>query len=215
MKEYSEIVSFAAQNNMPGFAFRLSAILRNDNGEIILGGLYPIPNWDVSNFKISDKALLYSISRQESVFNPRANTYANALGLMQVLPSTAAFIMKDRLYRYNQKKNLLYNPKHNLKIGAKYIDFLLGLDIVSNDIINMLASYNAGPGNFKKWTSNKLQKEKDPLFMIETLPARQTRNYIKLVLTNLWIYRIRLKEKPYIIPSLAMGEKTNFITRKQ
>ena len=215
VKEYSEIVSFAAQNNMAGFAFRLSAILRNDHGKIILGGLYPIPNWDVSNFKISDKALLYSISRQESGFNPRAKSYANALGLMQVLPSTAAFIMKDRLYRYNQKKNLLYNPKHNLEIGAKYIHFLLGLDIVKNDLINMLASYNAGPGNFKKWTSKKFDKEKDPIFMIETLPARQTRNYIKLVLTNLWIYRIRLKEKPYIIPSLAMGEKTNFITRKQ
>ena len=67
----------------------------------------------------------------------------------------------------------------------------------------MLASYNAGPGNLNKWTKNLLPIEKDPLFMIEVLPARQTRNYIKLVLTNLWIYRIRLKQKPYIIPTEA------------
>ena len=46
--------------------------------------------------------------------------------------------------------------------------------------------------------------------MIETLPARQTRNYIKLVLTNLWIYRLRLNEKPYIIPILAAGGKPYF-----
>ena len=41
--------------------------------------------------------------------------------------------------------------------------------------------------------------------MIETLPARQTRNYIKLVLTNLWIYKIRLNEKPDLLFKLASG----------
>ena len=53
----------------------------------------------------------------------------------------------------------------------------------------MLASYNAGPGNFKKWTKNRNYKYKDTLLMLESLPARETRNYIKLVLTNLWVYK--------------------------
>ena len=97
--------------------------------------------------------------------------------------------MNDKLYRYRSKKYLLYNLNHNLKIGAKYIDFLLGLDLINNNVLKMLASYNAGPGNFKKWSKNAHYKEKEPLLMIESLPARQTRNYIKLVLTNLWIYR--------------------------
>ena len=201
-KEYPQIISFASNNNMPGFAFRLSAILRNDYNKILLGGLYPVPDWDVSNLPIKDKSLLFSISRQESGFNPRAKSYANALGLMQVLPSTASFIMKDRAYR---KKEILFDEEKNLFVASKYIQFLFELDIVNKDVSKMLASYNAGPGNFSKWSKNFYTTEMDPIFMIETLPARQTRNYIKLVLTNLWIYKIRLKEKPNLLFKLASG----------
>ena len=215
INEYPQIVSFAANYNMPGLAFRVSALLRNDYGKILLGGLYPIPKWKTNTYKIKDKALLYSISRQESGFNPRAKSYANALGVMQVLPSTAAFIMNDKFYRYRSKKHLLYNLNNNLKIGAKYIDFLLGLDLIDNNVLKMLASYNAGPGNFKKWSKKAHYKEKEPLLMIESLPARQTRNYIKLVITNLWIYRFRLNEDPYIIPALASGDNTSIKMRRR
>ena len=201
-KEYPQIISFASNNNMPGFAFRLSAILRNDYNKILLGGLYPVPDWDFSTLPIKDKSLLLSISRQESGFNPRAKSYANALGLMQVLPSTASFIMKDRAYR---KKEILFDEEKNLFVASKYIQFLFELDIVKKDVSKMLASYNAGPGNFSKWSKNFYTTEIDPIFMIETLPARQTRNYIKLVLTNLWIYKIRLKEKPNLLFKLASG----------
>ena len=201
-REYPQIISFASNNNMPGFAFRLSAILRNDYNEILLGGLYPVPDWDFSTLPIKDKSLLFSISRQESGFNPRAKSYANALGLMQVLPSTASFIMKDRAYR---KKEILFNEEKNLFVASKYIQFLFELDIINKDVSKMLASYNAGPGNFSKWSKNFHTTEIDPIFMIETLPARQTRNYIKLVLTNLWIYKIRLKEKPNLLFKLASG----------
>ena len=201
-EEYPEIISFASKNNMPGFAFRLSAILRNDHNKIILGGLYPVPNWNLTSLPIKDKSLLFSISRQESGFNPRAKSYANALGLMQVLPSTASFIMKNRAYR---KKEMLYDEEINLYVASKYIRFLLNLDIIQNDVSKMLASYNAGPGNFSKWSKNFHKADNDPIFMIETLPARQTRNYIKLVLTNLWIYKIRLNEKPNLLFKLASG----------
>ncbi len=214
IKEYPLIISFATTNKLPGLAFRLSAILRNDHGLIYLGGLYPLPNWNIDAAYVKDKALIYSISRQESGFNPRAKSSANALGLMQVLPSTAAFIMKNKTYRYKSKRDLLYNAEKNIVIGTRYIKFLLSLDIIDNNVVKMLASYNAGPGNFKKWTSDKkIIKNSDSLFLIETLPARQTRNYIKLVLTNLWIYRYRLNEAPYLIPALASGDEIKFIPR--
>ena len=201
-KEYPEIISFASKYNMPGFAFRMAAILRNDYNKILLGGLYPIPDWNFSSLPIKDKSLLFSITRQESGFNPRAKSYANALGLMQVLPSTASFIMKNRAYR---KKEILFDEEKNLYVASKYIQFLFQLDIIKKDVSKMLASYNAGPGNFTKWSKNFYTSEIDPIFMIETLPARQTRNYIKLVLTNLWIYKIRLNEKPHLLFKLASG----------
>jgi soluble lytic murein transglycosylase-like protein len=88
--------------------------------------------------------------------------------------------------------------------------FLLDLPNVNHDLMWMLASYNAGPGNFKKWTKNKKYKENDSLLMLESLPARETRNYIKLVLTNLWIYKIRFKQDNSILSVLASGKPINF-----
>ena len=209
--EYPQLLSFASKNNMPGLTFRLAAILRNDHGKILLGGLYPIPSWKMNTSDLKDKALVYAIARQESGFNPRARSSSKAMGVMQIIPSTAAFITKNREYRLRRSKNhLLYNPPHNIYIGLKYMKFLLNLPIVNQDLMWMLASYNAGPGNFKKWTKNKEYKSNDSLLMLESLPARETRNYIKLVLTNLWIYKIRFKQENNILSALASGKPIDF-----
>ncbi len=204
---YPKLLSFTSKNNMPGLTFRLAAILRNDHNQILIGGLYPIPSWKMNTSDLKDKALLYSIARQESGFNPRARSSSKAMGVLQIIPSTAAFIMKNREYRLRRSKNhLLYNPQHNINIGSKYIKFLYDLPIVNNDLMWVLASYNAGPGNFKKWTKDKNYKYSDTLLMLESLPARETRNYIKLVLTNLWIYKTRFNQDNSVLLSLASGK---------
>ncbi len=211
VKDYPQLLSFISKNNMPGLTFRLAAILRNDYGQIHLGGLYPIPSWKMNTSDLKDRALVYAIARQESGFNPRAKSSSKAMGVLQIIPSTAAFIMKNREYRLRRSKNhLLYNPPHNVLIGSKYIEFLLNLPIVNQDLMWMLASYNAGPGNFKKWTKDKNYKYKDTLLMLESLPARETRNYIKLVLTNLWIYKIRFNQDNNILNTLASGKPIDF-----
>ena len=129
------------------------------------------------------------------------------MGILQIIPSTAAFVMKNREYRLRRSKNhLLYDPSHNIYIGLKYIKFLFNLPIVNNDLMWMLASYNAGPGNFKKWTKDKNYKYNDTLLMLESLPARETRNYIKLVLTNLWVYKTRFNQDNSVLLSLASGK---------
>ncbi len=207
VKDYPQLLSFTSKNNMPGLTFRLAAILRNDHNKILLGGLYPIPTWNMDTSDLKDKALLYAIARQESGFNPRAKSSSKAMGVLQIIPSTAAFIMKNREYRLRRSKNhLLYNPPHNISIGSKYIKFLFSLPIVNNDLMWMLASYNAGPGNFEKWTKHRNYKYKDTLLMLESLPARETRNYIKLVLTNLWVYKSRFNQDNTVLLSLASGK---------
>ncbi len=207
VKDYPQLLSFTSENNMPGLTFRLAAILRNDHNKILLGGLYPTPSWEINTIDLKDKALLFAIARQESGFNPRAKSSSKAMGVLQIIPSTAAFVMKNRDYRLRRSKNhLLYDPQHNIYIGSKYIKFLFDLPIVNNDLMWMLASYNAGPGNFKKWTKDKSYRYKDTLLMLESLPARETRNYIKLVLTNLWIYKIRFNQDNNVLFSLASGK---------
>ena len=207
VKDYPQLLSFTSKNNMPGLTFRLAAILRNDHNKILLGGLYPVPVWNIDMSNLKDKALIYAIARQESGFNPRAKSSSKAMGILQIIPSTAAFIMKNREYRLRRSKNhLLYNPPHNILIGSKYIKFLFSLPIVNNDLMWVLASYNAGPGNFKKWTKNRNYKYNDTLLMLESLPARETRNYIKLVLTNLWVYKSRFNQDNTILQHLASGK---------
>ncbi len=207
VEDYPQLLSFTSKNNMPGLTFRLAAILRNDHNKILLGGLYPIPSWEINEIDLKDKALLFAIARQESGFNPRAKSSSKAMGVLQIIPSTAAFVMKNRDYRLRRSKNhLLYNPPHNIYIGSRYIKFLFNLPIVNNDLMWMLASYNAGPGNFKKWTKDKNYKYKDTLLMLESLPARETRNYIKLVLTNLWVYKTRFNQDNNVLFSLASGK---------
>ena len=209
-KYYPQLLNFFSKNNMPGITFRLAAILRNDHNKIYLGGLYPIPSWEIGTTDNKDRALIYAVARQESGFNPRAKSSSKAMGVLQIIPSTAAFIMKDREYRLRRSKNyLLYRPSDNIRIGSKYMKFLFDLPIVNNDLMWMLASYNAGPGNFKKWTEDKKYKDSDSLLMLESLPASETRNYIKLVLTNLWIYKARFKEKNSILSFLASGKPIN------
>ena len=69
VKDYPQLLSFTSKNNMPGLTFRLAAIL-NDHNKILLGGLYPVPTWNIDTLELKDKALLYAIARQESGFNP-------------------------------------------------------------------------------------------------------------------------------------------------
>ncbi len=209
--DYPKLISFASKNNMPGLTFRLAAIFRNNHGKILLGGLYPIPNWKINTSNLKEQALIYAIVRQESGFNPRAKSSSKALGIMQIMPSTAAFIMKNRAFKLKGRKNhLLYEPTHSILIGTKYMKFLLKLPLINQNLMWMLASYNAGPGNFNKWTKDKDYKTSDPLLMLESLPARETRNYIKLVLTNLWIYKLRFNKKSNILSALAAGKPINF-----
>ena len=107
--------------------------------------------------------------------------------MMQIMPATAAFITKDRSLR-TTKRYKLYDPSYNIQLGQRYIEHLFDEPLIDNNIAKMLAAYNGGPGNLNKWLK-KMNHGGDMMMFIESIPARETRIYVKAVLSNLWMYR--------------------------
>ena len=151
-----------------------------------------------------DKELIYAFMHQESMFNTSAKSNQGAMGLMQVLPSTAKFITSSKDVKRNNA-NILKVPEINLEVGQEYIEYLLGLEIVSNNLIYLAAAYNGGPGNLKKWKEETNFLE-DPLFFMESIPSRETRWFIEKILTKYWIYQNKNNQEMTSLKMLANGQ---------
>jgi soluble lytic murein transglycosylase len=126
--------------------------------------------------------LVTALIRQESRFEPKIKSVANAVGLMQVLPSTAQWIAPR--INVDSKKIDLENPNDNLMLGTWYLDYTH--QQYANNSLLAIASYNAGPGNVTKWLQT-LPKE-DPDEFVEAIPFDETRNYVRQVFGNYWNY---------------------------
>ncbi len=150
---------------------------------------YPVPNYEPTGGYTVDKALIYALMRQESRFKARAKSRAGARGLMQIMPRTASFVARDRSLARSKRDKLL-DPSFNIALGQKYIRTLMNSLGSDNNLYMLMVSYNAGPGNLRKW-KRKTNFRDDPLLFIESIPSRETRGYIEHVLTNYWIYRKR------------------------
>jgi soluble lytic murein transglycosylase len=172
--------------------------------------LYPRPQFK-TDYTI-DEALVWSISRQESGFNPRAKSRAKAAGLMQLMPATASFIARDRGYR-GRKRHQLFETALNLKLGQKYIRHLLAEQHVEGSLIRLLVAYNGGPGNLRKWLS-KVNHQDDHFLLLESIPSRETRHYVKNVVSNLGIYRNRFGQTAPALVGLAAGNGGRFVPNK-
>ena len=164
---------------------------------------YPTPVWNPRDGYRIEKELLYAFMHQESMFNSKAKSKQGAMGLMQVLPSTAKFISSSKDVKRNNS-DILKNPEINLEVGQEYIEYLLTLDNVSNNLIFLTAAYNGGPGNLKKWKENTNFLD-DPLFFMESIPSRETRWFIEKVLTKYWIYQDKNKKESTSLKMLANG----------
>ena len=128
---------------------------------------------------------------------------------MQLMPATASFIARDRGYR-GRKRHQLFEPEVNLKLGQTYIQHLLDEPLVESSLIRLLAAYNGGPGNLRKWLG-KVDHQDDPFLLVESMPARETRYYVKNVISNLGIYRQRFGETTPALSGLAAGNGGKFV----
>jgi len=97
-----------------------------------------------------DENLVYAVILCESGFNPNSKSKKGAIGLMQLMPSTALWCAKKLDEKYSDEK--LYEPEFNIKIGVYYLAYLR---TVFNDFDEVVMAYNAGEGNVKKWLQGK------------------------------------------------------------
>ncbi|MDF1792017.1 MAG: lytic transglycosylase domain-containing protein [Thalassobaculaceae bacterium] len=196
------LMTIATRHNMPGLAIRLAGIIRVSTGRIYHAALYPVPSWAPADGFSIDRAVIYGIIRQESGFDPRARSGRGARGLMQLMPRTANFMDSDDDL---DDRHELYDPALNLQLGQRYVSHLLELDRVDGDMFRLLVAYNAGPGNLGKWRRT-VDFKNDPLLFIESIPSRETREFIERVLSNVWIYRHRLGQTAPSLDRVAAGD---------
>lgn len=127
--------------------------------------------------------IVLGLIRQESLFHEKARSAADAYGLMQLLIPTAE-IMSSSLSE--SERESLYEPEANIRYGVAYLKHLQ--KTMGSCIPYILASYNAGPHNVKKWLPNEADRDIDLALWIETIPFYETRGYVKNVLSNAVIY---------------------------
>ena len=195
-----DILAVAALFDFP--AAQIDIALSSDV-EHRAASLFPVPTYvPEGGFKV-DRALLYALMRQESKFKTDATSRVGARGLMQLMPRTASYIAKDRSLRQRRGRNRLYDPAFNMKLGQSYVSYLMD-NAVKGDLFHLAAAYNGGPGNLRRW-KRKMDID-DPLLFIETIPNRESRDFVETVLTNFWVYRARLGQTAPSRAKVAAGE---------
>jgi soluble lytic murein transglycosylase len=164
-----------------------------------LGILYPTPYTELLQTEAQRSGISpwqsLGIMREESHFNPQATSSSNALGLMQLLPTTAAEVAGWEKLLWGGASSL-YLPETNIRLGSRYLTYLNSRFEPFGPVLSpMLAvgAYNGGPNAMARWaTENPATKpwlKADPDVFVEEIPYEQTRTYIKKVFGSIWAYQ--------------------------
>jgi soluble lytic murein transglycosylase len=150
--------------------------------------LFPEPYWDIIKAESAknnlDPYLVASLIRQESEFNPSAISYANAYGLMQLLPSSGKMLAREEGMTHFQTYQLL-NPETNIRLGTRYLRQTL--DKFGGITEYALAAYNAGDSRVVDWQASGPYHGMDEF--VESIPFTQTREYVEAILRNIETYK--------------------------
>ena len=131
-----------------------------------------------------DPFLIFSIIKAESNFHRNIESSSGAIGLMQLMESTAVE-MANEIGEEVIVKEALYNPEMNIKIGTRYYAYLLKHYNGNKQLA--LAAYNAGMGNVDRWIKEGIIKEDGS--DIENIPFKETNNYVRKIVNNYKIYQ--------------------------
>jgi soluble lytic murein transglycosylase len=189
LPEFSQLAQLANDLERYDLAVRIGkrAVQRN----ILLDNeAYPVPDYLMP--ERPEKALLLGLIRQESMFNSSITSPANAIGLTQLLPSTARALARELGLSFSVSR--LTDPAYNLRLGSRYLaDRIEQFD---GSLILAIASYNAGPARVRQWLESigDPREGRDPVDWVELIPVEETRNYVQRVLEATQIYRARLNK---------------------
>jgi len=131
-----------------------------------------------------DPLLMFSIIRQESLFEGFVQSTAGAHGLMQVIPETGVQIATELNWPPGFESSDLYRPNVSVRFGAYYLN--KNRDLLGGNLYATLAAYNGGPGNALIW--NQLANN-DPDLLVEIIRFEETRNYIRSIYEIFGTYR--------------------------
>lgn len=129
-----------------------------------------------------DPLVLHSVIRQESQFSPTIMSPAGAVGLMQLMPRTAAETAR-RSGQPKPRRRDLVNPQANVELGAAYLSMLVRR--FDGDYMRAVAAYNAGETPVTRWWA---RGGGDPAAFLESISYRETRGYVRRVFFNLLQY---------------------------
>jgi soluble lytic murein transglycosylase len=159
--------------------------------------VYAFPELGIPSFNPvgppAEKALVYAIARQESLFNASAASPAGALGLMQLMPATARETAGTYGLAYSRDR-LTADPAYNAALGSAHLGELIRE--FGDAYALVFAAYNAGRSRVYQWLKrfgDPRRGEVDPVDWVEMIPFTETRNYVQRVMEGLQVYRATLK----------------------
>jgi len=156
------------------------------------------------------EALVYSVMKKESSFDHRALSYANAYGLMQLLPGTASQMAARLKVRFRDPAQL-FRPELNIRMGTAFLSQLLR-QFEGNPYL-VLAAYNAGPHRAQRWKKKYGVADND--FFMENIEFEQTRRYVRNCMKYYWVYQAIMqpgKIPPEIIPLVGEASGQNSVS---
>ena len=213
------LTGLADRAGMPALSLSLAGALAESDGRRHDRALYPIPTWTPQDGFTVDRALLFALMRQESLFLPRALSSAGAEGLMQLMPATARDLAARRGVTLSQRgrpaeeRRTLADPEFNLTLAQDYVRMLLADERIKGNLMLFALAYNRGPNALQRWQDLAEQCRNDPLLFLESVPSPESRTFTEHVLANYWIYRQRLGQPTTDLDALAAGRWPTYIAQ--
>lgn len=197
-KEAMVMAQWALQSG--NFRYAIDYVIKSGNWDA-LDYRFPLAYRDLYEKASAESGVslsfLYGISRQESMLNHKIRSYAGAVGLMQLMPSTAKLIARKEKRDDYKGPSSLIDPATNISYGSTYIKWML--ERFDNNRILAAAAYNAGPNRIPRWRSDDGLK-RDAAVFVESIPFAETRGYVQNVLLydSIYNYLLTGKAAPFL-----------------